>query len=114
MPQTYVLIYDSLDDETSDVIDLKGRWCVVSMGENVISVLSTRTRKLCLTFEIQVLDEVPANLVKLELSWSGVIYCLFANMVGSTEVISADIRSKEQNILDIAEYIEVYSEAIKN
>ena len=38
MPQTYVLISDSLDDETSAVIDLKGRWCVVSMGENVISV----------------------------------------------------------------------------
>ena len=83
------------------------------MGENVISVLSTRTRKICLTLEIHVLDEVPANLIKLELASSGVVYCLYEGANGDTQLVSVDIRSKEQRIIDVSDIIEAYSESIE-
>ena len=67
----------TLDDEFSDILETDRNWCVSSLGDNIISIFQTRTRKVLVTFELPVEEEID-NIIRVKTSAKKRdVYCLY-------------------------------------
>lgn len=82
------------------------------MGDNIISVFQTRTRKLLFTFELPVEEEID-NIIRVKCTTTRRIYCLYRY---DEEYIVAHYHSKLRKLtcVTLNDLQEIYAQNTKN
>ena len=101
------------DDEFSDILETDRNWCVSSLGDNIISIFQIRTKKVLLTFELPVDEEID-NIIRVKTSFKKRdVYCLYRY---EEDFILAYFETRKRNLKTITlnECQRKYAEKTKN